>query len=842
MRTHLTACFFFLAVALPACSNTNPVHPSEADRSPFIGNSSSQTTDHSNRYLWGIWQVHIDKDLRSAVVTRNREAEMHLNCVRLLEVTPCKNCLSMENLQLLPDNVIQGDLKLKHPYASGNMKLSGFDVRGIFIGEADYTWPVSGRKMAVGDSVPRLLNPDGYTSLFNPTEFPQTNPPALGYIPGNYAFGGDLTATLNPYVAFKRYQPRRIFLFGETGVRTIQVKFPPGPLEFGYAIDGCWQTFPGACIDPIVDFPPDANCLEAYQISTWAGPGLSLDPGAWSYVYATVYDHQGIDSIVGVTAEIPGVVPGAVALQFYDERADGGLVYRGKVTNQLGAPTGDFPFLVRVIDAESDQNLGQIDAWFPGTFPIREGWVMMWGAETGYSYAHDVELNQAGDILVLGEPAKNADCDPSPGEDIDSERLACLSKFDWGGGFEWVDRWDNVDIWQRGDLAVDSQGNSYVFAVFGATVDFDPGPGVEERSSYYDETTGYYKESMFLLKLDQDGGFIWVLTWADDAEIRPRGLATDKDSSSVYLVGSFGGTMDFDPSDGLDERTSIGNDYAPNAFLLKVDSNGAYKWTDTWGGEYYTHANDVTVDGSGDVILSGLFDGTVDFDPGPGEDIHVCEIWSACYFSKFDADGNFQWARDLSAGSPGSPEYSPVVAVDSADNIYLAHEFQLVVDFDPGTEMDVRTSNGSSDAFLTKYDPNGNYLWVLTWGGEYDEDTDFMTIDAFDNIYTGGRYGHTVDFDPGPGVDEHTTKVHAGFLSKFTSDGVFQWVATWEMQMGHTIASDKIGNIYLGASYYCWYEWVDFDPGPTTQFPDCELPINTAEALILKMPYDFYWW
>ncbi len=842
MRTHLIVCFLFLALALPACSNTNPVHPSEADQQPSIANPTSQATIHSNRYLWGIWQVHIDRDLGSAVVTRNREAEMHLNCVRLLEVTPCKNCLSMENLQLLPDNVIQGDLKLKHPYASGNMKLSGFDVRGIFIGEADYTWPVSGRKMAVGDSVPRLLNPDGYTSLFNPTEFPQTNPPALGYIPGNYTFGGDLTATLNPYVAFKRLEPRRIFLFGETGVRTIQVKFPEGPLEFGYAIDGCWQTFPGPCIDPVVDFPPDANCLEAYQISTWAGPGLSLDPGAWSYVYATVYDHQGIDSIVGVTAEIPGVVPGALALQFYDERADGGLVYRGKVTNQLGAPTGDFPFLVRVIDAESDQNLGQIDAWFPGTFPIREGWVMMWGEE-GFNYAYEVGSDDAGDILVLGDVHKNSDYDPTPGEEIqDHNRDMCLSKFDWGGGFEWARWWDDVDTYHS-DLLVDSDGYTYISCVFWDTVDFDPGPGVEERTSYYDEAAGYYQGNMFLLKLDPSGAFVWVLTWADDATTRPKALATNNDSSCVYLAGYFWGTMDFDPGDGLDERTSIGDEYNYDAFLLKVDSDGTYGWTDVWGGEGFTRAVDVAVDGSGNAIVSGTFDETVDMDPGPGEDIHVCEIWSASFFSKFNADGEFQWARSLSASS-ANPQYSPVVAVDSADYIYLAHEFQLVVDFDPGTEMDVRTSNGSTDAFLTKYDTNGNYLWVLTWGGEYEEQTDCMTIDAFDNIYTGGRYGATVDFDPGPGVDEHTVQNYVGsFLSKFTSDGAFQWVGVWETaSMGHTIASDVNGNVYLVDSYGYLEDWVDFDPGPTTEFPDYELPVNTSRAFILKMPYDFYWW
>jgi len=771
-----------------------------------------------------------------------RAAELHVNCVRLLEVAPCTDCLRVQNIQLLPDNVFQGDLVLRHPFASGNLKLSGFDVRAIFIGEADYTWPVSGRRMAVGDDVARLLNPDGYTSLFNPTEFPPTSPPALGYIPGHLAYGGDLTATLNPYVAYQKGQPRRVFRFGETSTETIRLRFPDGPLEFGYAIDACWQTFPGPCVDPVVDFPHDANCLEAYEISVWAGPGLSLDPDAWTWVYAVVYDHQGAETIDEVTVEIPDVISGTIELDYYQQRSDGGYIYKAKVRNELGVGTGDYPYLVRVVDTAVDQNLGPIDAWFPGSLPVRKGWVLTWGGDWS-DYAHDIVVNGAGDIFVLGDGCKNTDYDPSPGQNLqDDKRYTYISKFDWGGGFEWVDRWESMDVYYNGGLALDSEGYVYMTGVYWGTVDFDPGPGVVEHTSYADPLTGYYEGNLFLLKLNPDGDLIWVVTWTSPGYIRPKGLVNDG-ATCVYVTGWFEGVHDFDPGPEVEEHESQA-DYS-DAFLIKVTTDGTYEWARVWGGESYTRPTDAAVDGAGNAVVSGYFEGIVDMDPGPGEDIHDSEVWSACFFSKFSSDGEFQWARSLTTGCGYSPEFSPAVAIDSSDNIFIADEFRLLVDFDPGTEMDVRVSNGYADVFLTKYDPDGDYLWVLTWGGEYGDETDYFAIDSLGDVYIGGGFGSTVDFDPGPGLDERTSaKFGSAFLSRFDTEGNYCWVATWEeRRMGYTIASDHIGNVYLGFAFGWNGEGLDFDPGPTTEFRRPEGPqINNVDAFLLKMPYDFYWW
>jgi len=788
----------------------------------------------SNRFLWGIWDVRISEDLSVVEVVPDREAMMHMNCVRLLEVTPCTDCLKLKNLELADDNVITAELELTHPYKVGNLKMSGFDVRAIFIGDADYTFPASGHSVAVGDSVPRLLNPDGYTSLFNPTDFPQTNPPALGYIPGNYTMGGDFTATVNPFVAFNKDEPRRIFLFQKTYTEMIRVQFPDGPMEFGYAIDGCWQEFPGPCIDPIEDFPPDANCLEAYSVTTYAGPGLSLDPGSWTWVYATVYDRQGFDTIESVRVEIPEVVNGPVEMEWYDTRADGGHVFRLRVENELGVGTGDYPFLVRVVDTAEDQNLGPIDAWSPGILPVREGWVTGWVSDKNYDI-HHLAVNDTGDIYALGHGTDNVDYDPYPAEDIEPEDLTTfLSKFDWGGGYEWSLRWDLYFLGTCGGLALDQSGNVYIVGTYKGTADFDAGPGVHEETSFNNGG----ERNMFLLKLTPDGEFVWVVTWPGEIIVSPEAITTDN-QSNIFIGGYFNKYQDFDPGPGTDIQGIDSGEH--HAFIVKVDQYGVYQWARTWGDAYKAACQYVVTDSLCNVIAAGRFDGTVDLDPGDGTDIHVTDIGYASSISKFTSDGEYMWGRSLSA--QGSYP-APALAVDSGDSIFIAGHFSNVVDFDPGTNIDIRFSNGESDAYLSKYDPEGIYQWVLTWGGLEREYTYNMAIDSFDNIYVLGSFHDTVDFDPGPGVNEKTMDPESlnFYLSRFDSNYTHDWVAAWDRSMGRTIAVDLLGNAYLGHGETYGEPVGDFDPGPTFYRPQNE-PINwTGRYFILKMPYDFYWW
>jgi hypothetical protein len=784
-----------LILIFTGCSRSSLQNPATP-----LDQTSFRPTGETSRHLWGIWDVYISADRESAEAVPVRTSEMHINAVRLLEVAPCNTCLKIGNVHITGPKELSADLTITHPFP-GLLKYTGFDVRGIFISQADYTFPSSGRKIALGDSVPRMLNPDGFTTLFNPTDFPPTTPAALGYIPGKHSTGGELTSTLNPYVAYRKDAPRCMFEAGGTETKTVKIHAPAGPLHFGYAIDGSWTPVDNV-IDPEKDFPPDANCLEAHKINVEIGPGLTSAVGSEAPISLTVYDHQGKDTISSVTVEAPDLFAGEVSLSFSTVLPDVGCLYTGAISNQLGA-AGDSALLVRAIDTSSDPTLGGIDAWQIAALSLNEpkGWARVWG-NSAYDRGYGVAVDGFGNVYVTGQYSGNCDFDPGQGVDkhIGGLTSVFLSKFDSSGNYQWARTWGGGGYDNGTGVAVDEFGNVYVIGGFHYTVDFDPGPGVDNHTSPDIQTDA------FLSKFDSSGNFKWARTWGEPGIDAGTGVAVDA-SGNVYATGEYFGTADFDPGPGVDEHSSFGN---TDIFLSKFDSSGNFKWARTWGGTDDDSGGGISADGSGNAYVTGFFMDTVDFDPGPGVDNHLSDAARNVFLSKFDSSGNFIWARTWGGTSSAS---GPEVTVDGYANAYVTGRFCGMVDFDPGPGVDNHSSYGNEDVFLSKFDSSGNFLWARTWGGQWDDDGNGVSVDVYGNTYVTGFFQDTVDFDPGSGVDNHSSYKYSWgfFLSKFDPSGNFLWARTWWSGVGYGVAVDGSGNAYAtGQSIGD----VDFDPGP----------------------------
>jgi hypothetical protein len=232
-----------------------------------------------------------------------------------------------------------------------------------------------------------------------------------------------------------------------------------------------------------------------------------------------------------------------------------------------------------------------------------------------------------------------------------------------------------------------------------------------------------------------------------------------------------------------------------------------------------------------------VFRGTVDFDPGPGVDAHKSNGAGDIFLSKFNSNGEFQWARTW-GGSYS--DWSDGVAIYGNGNAYITGSFQDNVDFDPGSGVDEHTSNGNYDIFLSKFDSTGEFQWARTWGG-VDGDAGWgTTIDGNGNVYITGCFSDIVDFDPGPGINEHTSNggYYDIFLSKFDSDGEFQWARTWGgvyKDTGYGVAIDGSGNAYVVG----WFNYTaDFDPGPSI---DLHTSNGEWDAFLSKFPPDGNW-
>jgi len=833
-----------VTLGLTACSASTRQSPLEAPLSTDSvreTRSPHQSGASSHRVVWGLWEVDFAADHRSAEIVPMRQADMHLNVVRMLEVTPCSSCLRIGNITALSPHELAADLSLTH-LAPGNLKLTGFDVRGILIADSDSFFPTFGRSIAWGAGMPIMVNGDGYTHLFNPSEFDPSlpGPAILKYIPGKLATADNLSSNLNPYVAYGEDEPRRVFLPGETKTRTVVLRVPDGPFRFGYAVDACWQMVYGDIVDPVTDFPETANCREAYGIDVEIGSGLGTDSGTSVPCSIVVYDHQGQYSIDDVVIEAPDLFEGQKFPLFSGYVGDEGYRFSISIWNKNSAPEGIYPLLVQVIDKSMDPNLGLVDAWQVGEIRVGApvGWVATWGGPNRDA-AWDVATDDSGDVYVAGSFDGNVDFDPGGGTDYHTSEGASgayLCKLSSTGEFQWAKTWGGA---KASALAVDESGNVSVIGLFEGLVDFDPGPNVDER-----QAAGVFTD-VFLSRFDQDGQFQWVRAWGAANKEETAADVAVGGMGSVYVTGCFTGKVDFDPGPAVDESTSNGEE---DVYLSKFDYYGDFEWVRSWGGPGGVSPNEddegwgVAADGSGGVYVVGNFHTPLDFDPGSGADIRSPVGWEDSFLSKFNSYGNFQWVRTWGGTSSTG---ASAVAVADPDCVYVCGFYRGTTDFDPGDGVDEHGTNGTLDCYLSRLTLGGTFVWSRVWGGPSDLMVTDVAADSAGGALLTGFFAHTVDLDPGPGFDSHETNGWMdAYLSCIDSAGEFRWGRSWGGQGtmsvyvddgGQGIATDGEGNVYSVGHFE---NLVDFEPGPGV---DETITHGLWDAYLIKFRPDGAW-
>ena len=100
-------------------------------------------------------------------------------------------------------------------------------------------------------------------------------------------------------------------------------------------------------------------------------------------------------------------------------------------------------------------------------------------------------------------------------------------------------------------VAVDASKNVYTAGEFTGTVDFDPGPGTFNLTSY----GGY---DIFVSKLDSLGNFIWARQMGGPDDEEAIAIALDA-TGKIYTTGYFWGTANFRPDTGTYNLTSAGD-------------------------------------------------------------------------------------------------------------------------------------------------------------------------------------------------------------------------------------------------------------------------------------------
>ena len=314
--------------------------------------------------------------------------------------------------------------------------------------------------------------------------------------------------------------------------------------------------------------------------------------------------------------------------------------------------------------------------------------------------------------------------------------------------------------------------------------------------------------------LAANSSYVWTYTMGGTGSDWGTDVTIDS-SDNVYLIGSFEGTVDFDPTSGTDNKTSMGG---YDIFLTKINADASYGWTYTMGGTGQDRGFGITTDSSGNVYLAGHFQETVDFDPTGGTDNKTSSEYDV-FLTKINSDASYGWTYTWTYWLRMGGLSDVRVITDSSGNVYLTGDFIETVDFDPTSGTDNKTSNGSGDLYLIKINADASYGWTYTIGGTDDDGGGpGITTDSSDNLYFTGWFRETVDFDPTGGEDNKTAEglYYDVFLTKINSDASYGWTYTiggTGDKQSYGLITNSSGNVYLIG----WFNGtVNFDPTPGT--------------------------
>lgn len=294
------------------------------------------------------------------------------------------------------------------------------------------------------------------------------------------------------------------------------------------------------------------------------------------------------------------------------------------------------------------------------------------------------------------------------------------------------------------------------------------------------------------LSLAQSSSILWAQksTSLSGVGNKEEGQAIAQDASgNTYVAGIFENSIIFD-------NTILTSSRGQNAiFIAKYNAAGAIVWAQKIEAGAINWGLDIAVDGSGNVYVTGNFQGMATF----GNITLNSSIGQNMFVAKYDASGNAQWAQRAGTvgGNIGYGHSGRGIAVDRAGNAYVTGSFGGKITFGSVT----LTSTGDSEIFLAKYNAAGVLQWVQQAGGVDDDGGEAVALDEAGNIYVAGSFRNSATFG-NSAVTGTTAGTVTTFIAKYDASGTPLWVRGKAGGWGSALTVDKGGNAYLMTNSY----------------------------------------
>ncbi|RLT45253.1 MAG: hypothetical protein DWI57_01080, partial [Chloroflexi bacterium] len=328
-----------------------------------------------------------------------------------------------------------------------------------------------------------------------------------------------------------------------------------------------------------------------------------------------------------------------------------------------------------------------------------------------------------------------------PGQTSAGGINAFVRKYDVGGNEIWTRQFGAVIISSESTTAqaLAVHGDIYIA---GNTIGSFPGQ------------TNSGSNDVYIRKQDMEGNEVWTRQFGSSSHDYAFGIAAD--SSGIYVAGYTEGV--------LPGQTSLGG---ADIYLQKYDSDGNAVWTRQFGSTSSDYANDIIVHSSG-IYVVGTAGGALPDEASIGN--------SDAYIRKYDMDGNVIWTRQFGSSSA---DYAQGITADIS-GVY-------VVGYTEGT-LPGQTNAGDKDAYIRKYDVDGNELWTRQFGAGLSEYAWGIAADS-SGIYVVGNSSGSIPLQIRSGNDDV-------YIRKYDVDGN----EVWTREFGIPSDTDRAHGITVNGS------------------------------------------
>ncbi len=262
--------------------------------------------------------------------------------------------------------------------------------------------------------------------------------------------------------------------------------------------------------------------------------------------------------------------------------------------------------------------------------------------------------------------------------------------------------------------------------------------GNADFGDFWADTTSGYND-IFIIQLDPNGttNFFKKIGGSDHDFVSQH--ISDR-NGNTYLIGDFRSRISFAQDSAVTELVPNGQ---TDVLFVKLRPNGDLEFAKAFGGSGIDAGASITMDGKGDIILTGRFSQTVNF--GGSTFDRQSKGGTDIFLMKMDSTGITQWVNTY---GDTQNDAGIKVTTNNKNVIILTGTFRGKVDFNASSQFSNNSeSNGNADIFYAIYNQDGSYNLHYALGGMAEEQIGDIGVLLNGDIISVGGFGAIVDFD-----------------------------------------------------------------------------------------------